>query len=80
MRKPDLSPDDARTAVNAFIRNKICLARKYESRGWHTDAMHEFGKAAHALQDAESPAHSGFQEAWPYTFFDILKNIWHYPK
>lgn len=77
MRRPGQSPEVARAVGNAFIRETICLARKYESMGWHTDAMHQIGFAVHALQDNESPAHTDFQEAWTNTTFDVLLNIWH---
>ena len=80
MSFPGQSPGAARERANAFVREKICLARKYESMGWHTDAMHQFGQAAHTMQDYESPAHNGFQEAWPNTYWDIFVNGWHYPK
>jgi RHS repeat-associated protein len=80
MSFPGQSPDAARARANAFVREKICLARKYESMGWHTDAMHQMGAAVHTMQDNESPAHSGFQEAWPNTYWAIFVNGWHYPK
>lgn len=80
MRRPGQSPEVARAVANSFVRDKICLARKYESMGLHTHAMHQMGAAVHTLQDNESPAHSGFQEAWPNTTREILKNLWHYPK
>ena len=75
-RRPGQSVEDARDEANDFVRRKICLAREYESRGWYTLAMHELGKAIHTLQDAKSPAHVGFQEAWSG---DPLSNILNYP-
>jgi hypothetical protein len=36
------------------------------------------GQAVHTMQDAESPAHAGFQEAWPNTRFFTAINVWHY--
>lgn len=78
MRSVGQGERGARMAANAFVRSKICLAREYESRGWHTYAMHELGAAAHTLQDAESPAHSDFQEAWPNTKAHVVLNLWHY--
>lgn len=76
MRRPGQTIDDAREEANDFIRRKICLAREYASKGWNTLAMHELGKAIHTLQDAHSPAHSDFQEAWAS---DPLSNILNYP-
>ena len=78
MRRPGQSVEEARAESNEFVRNKICLAREYASRGWNTYAMHELGKAIHALQDAESPAHAGFQEAWPSDPLSMVLNIPHY--
>ncbi len=80
MSRPGQSPETARSLGNALIRNRICLARKYESMGWHTDALHQMGAAIHALQDNESPTHSGFQMAWPNTVWGVASNLWHYPK
>lgn len=76
MRRPGQSIEDAREEANDFIRRKICLAREYASRGWNTLAMHELGKAIHTLQDAESPAHANFQEAWS---LGLLSNALNYP-
>ncbi|MFN0138453.1 MAG: RHS repeat-associated core domain-containing protein, partial [Pyrinomonadaceae bacterium] len=80
MSFPGQSPDAARARANAFVRDKICLARKYKGMGLNTDAMYQMGAAVHTMQDYESPAHNGFQEAWPYTYWDIFVNGWHYPK
>ncbi len=72
------SVEDARAEANEFVRNKICIARTYASRGWNTDAMYELGKAIHTLQDAKSPAHAGFQQAWPDDFLSMVLNAPHY--
>lgn len=44
------------------------------------ESTYTYDVAVHALQDNESPAHTGFQEAWTNTTFDVLLNIWHYPE
>lgn len=74
MTKPGQRSWEARQEANAFIRNKICTAREYASRGWYTDAMHQLAEAIHTVQDAESPAHRGFQEAWPSNFWSNMRN------
>ena len=51
--------------ADSFVRNQFALAQKYKSSG--TDfgmsrALFHFSVAVHTLQDATSPAHSGFQQ------------------
>ncbi len=78
MRRVGQGDPAARAAANKFVRDQICLAREYESRGWHTYALYELAKAMHAVQDAKSPAHQGFQEAWPNTAVHMILNWQHY--
>lgn len=78
MRRPGQSIEEARAAANEFVRDRICKAREYAGHGMNTYAMHELGKAMHTLQDAESPAHAGFQEAWPSDPLSMVLNLPHY--
>jgi len=80
MRRPGQSVDDARGEANEFVRMKICDARRLAGMGLNTYAMHELAKAVHTLQDAESPAHAGFQEAWPSDLWSMVRNSPHYIK
>jgi hypothetical protein len=78
MRRRGQSPEDARNEANDFIRNRICTARMYEANGFDEDAMRALSQAIHTMQDSTSPAHFGFQEAWPNTFLDTILNAPHY--
>lgn len=71
---------DARAEANDFIRERICAARGYMSRGLELSAMEAMGQAMHTMQDFESPAHTGFQEAWPNTSFFTALHFGHYLK
>jgi RHS repeat-associated protein len=62
MRGPGETEGRARSEANAFIRSEIEQAQNYEKMGADADAMAHLGLAMHALQDATSPAHEGFQE------------------
>ena len=78
MSRPGQSPEEARTEANEFVRRKLCEARKYASQGNEGDAMSALGPAAHTLQDNYSPAHSGFQPAWPNTWLFNMSAWPHY--
>jgi len=67
MRPPGQSVEDARTLANQFARREIRSARCLERMGQHEDALRRLGNAMHLLQDATSPAHTGFQE-WRGSF------------
>lgn len=78
MAKPGQSKEDARREANEFVRNRICEARALNARGLNTYAMQTLAEAIHTVQDAASPSHSDFQEAWPYNFSDLVSNLGHY--
>ena len=78
MRRPGQSIQDARREANAFVKFKICEARELADRGLNTYAMQALAEAMHTVQDAASPSHTGFQEAWPNTVPWTLWNGDHY--
>ncbi|MGD9630854.1 MAG: RHS repeat-associated core domain-containing protein [Pyrinomonadaceae bacterium] len=80
MRRQGQSVEDARAEANQFVRTKICEAREYAGRGLNTYAMQSLAEAIHTVQDAASPAHAGFQEAWPNDVLSIVLNSSHYLK
>ncbi len=55
--------------TNDLIRTSLNDAIKLKKNGKLTEAIKELGKAIHALQDATSPAHEGFQ---PWRFNETL--------
>jgi hypothetical protein len=58
------------------------MARQYSAEGRESDALNSLGIAMHTMQDAHSPSHVGFQEAWPdapYGFGNLL-HFGHYLK
>ena len=59
MSGPGQTPDEARAQANEFVRGQFEKAWAAESR---EDALFQFGIALHALQDATSPSHEGFQQ------------------
>ena len=61
MRAPNQTVNEARRLANQFIRVEIRAAQCLESQGEHREAFIRLGNAIHALQDATSPAHIGFQ-------------------
>jgi hypothetical protein len=54
MRNPEQTPSQARRMSNEFVRRQFKRAWNAPTR---EDALHEFGLALHALQDATSPSH-----------------------
>ena len=78
MRMQGEDPAAARSKANSFVRENICLARKLITAGQPVAAMIHLSHAMHTLQDATSPAHANFQEAWPDTNWQIVKHSPHY--
>lgn len=81
MRRPGQSIEHARAEANEFVRRKICAARQFAAQGNMGAAMSAMGQANHTLQDAESPAHGGFQQAWtpePFGLGNLPYIIPHY--
>ncbi len=62
MRSPDQTVSEAKELANDFVQRTIKTARSYEKKGQRRDALEALGDVMHLLQDATSPAHSGFQE------------------
>ena len=77
MTRPGQTPAEALAEANDFVRRKICEARRLAELGDEAGAMNELGQAIHTLQDSHSPAHSGFQEAWPTDLGSTIENIPH---
>jgi RHS repeat-associated protein len=63
MRYADQSAGSARQAANDFVRDHLEAARQLlcPCPPNRTEALHQFGLALHTIQDATSPAHTGFQ-------------------
>jgi RHS repeat-associated protein len=78
MRKRGQSREDARRNANRFVRTEICLARSLARNGHRSEAMHHLSRAMHTVQDATSPAHANFNEAWEDSTVQILNHIPHY--
>ena len=70
MSAPWQSKARARQEANRFVTGHITEAEKLLcgcSPNWE-EALHHFGLALHTIQDATSPAHTGFQTWYsPYT-------------
>jgi len=62
MRGPEQTVAEAKRLANAYVRSEIELARLLDRDGDRDEALRHLGNAIHTLQDATSPAHSGFQE------------------
>lgn len=78
MRRPGQSREDARRRANAFVRASICLAREQAAIGNRRNAMQFLAHAMHTVQDAASPAHANFAEAWPNSLGQVLDHGPHY--
>ncbi len=63
MRNGDVNQTvkQARALANGLVRRQYMLAQRLLAAGKTYDAYFQFGIALHTLQDATSPAHSGFQ-------------------
>lgn len=59
MTPSDMSKTDARKKANDFVRDELNQARNATNVA---DAMRHLSYAMHAMQDAASPAHAGFQK------------------
>ncbi len=62
MSWPGVDAEAARRQANTFVRRELLAARCLEKVGEHSEALRRLGNAMHALQDATSPSHTGFQE------------------
>ena len=61
MRNPSQTVEEARDVADKWVRTLFEAAKTLLSNG-NTDAAYfTFGVGLHALQDATSPAHAGFQ-------------------
>ena len=61
MRNGKQTHNEAITAADMFVRSQFSIAKKLLSKGDLYGAYFQFGVGLHVLQDATSPAHSGFQ-------------------
>lgn len=62
MRNGDQTPEQAKKDADAFVRERYKWARHEFDKGNKEKAFFILGVALHAIQDATSPAHGGFQE------------------
>lgn len=53
--------EQAMTRADGFVRDQFTRAKQLMAEGKTEEAYREFGLGLHALQDATSPAHAGFQ-------------------
>lgn len=56
------TPEQAKSDADKFVRAQLKKAKELLLSGDMDQAYFEFGVGLHTLQDATSPAHSGFQE------------------
>ncbi len=61
MRNSDETKAQAMSKADAFVRAQFMKAKQLLADGKTHDAYFEFAIGLHALQDATSPAHGGFQ-------------------
>jgi RHS repeat-associated protein len=78
MRSGGQTVEDARAMANQFVRAQFDKAWSAPTR---EQSLIEFGIGLHALQDATSPAHAGFQqwtgeETWGETLGHIRKELY----
>jgi hypothetical protein len=82
MRDDGESIEDAMNNADAFVREHFAEAKRLLSEGKVQEAYYEFGIGLHTLQDATSPAHSGFQR-WgdhlqkPFQLAHVLKELFY---
>jgi hypothetical protein len=62
MRNSNQTPTQAMNQADAFVRKQFALAQKLKAEGKVAEAYYQFAIGLHALQDAMSPAHAGFQQ------------------
>jgi RHS repeat-associated protein len=58
---PELAKLVAKSDADKYVRDQFAAAIKKKEEGNMYEAYFEFGKGLHALQDATSPSHEGFQ-------------------
>jgi RHS repeat-associated protein len=78
MRMRGERPEDSRRKANQFVRCRICKAQKLAKEGKRTAAMQALSQAMHTVQDAASPAHANFAEAWQDTTWQTINHLPHY--
>lgn len=61
MTQEGLTKPQARKMANDFVRSELETARRFQAAGNRPEALRHLGFAMHAMQDATSPAHQGFQ-------------------
>jgi hypothetical protein len=61
MRRPGQTKEEACAATNKFIKEEAQKSLNAKRSGNIDSALFHFGAALHAIQDATSPSHSGFQ-------------------
>jgi hypothetical protein len=71
MTPGDESKTDARKKANDFVRDELNQARNATNVA---DAMRHLSFAMHAMQDATSPAHAGFQKYGGWT--EMPGHLW----
>lgn len=78
MRNKGQTTQEAKTKADAFVRDMFRIAINQRKAFNEESAYYYFGIGLHALQDATSPAHGGFQE-WTgnETNLEILDHISH---
>jgi hypothetical protein len=78
LRVPGQSIEEARQRANAWVRANITTARNLAANGYRNQAMFYLSRAIHTVQDATSPSHAGFNEAWEDTTLQTFNHIPHY--
>lgn len=61
MTQEGLTKPQARKMANDFVRSELETAKRFQAAGNRPEALRHLGFAMHAMQDATSPAHQGFQ-------------------
>jgi len=61
MRNSNQTVAQAKNEADAFVRKQFALAKQLKAEGKVAEAYYQFAIGLHALQDATSPAHAGFQ-------------------
>lgn len=62
MRNEGETISQAMNKADDFVRTQFMKGKALLKKGKIAEAYFEFGKGLHALQDATSPAHGGFQK------------------
>ena len=61
MRSPNQTIDQARGAHEKYISQNLHDAIRAQKEGHRTEALRALGRGIHAISDATSPAHEGYQ-------------------